>query len=96
MVWVGNFKGMFGERDRRGVSKVPPGWVMGTLDMLGSNFSWKLILMGICLMDGVAGWRRLVVDKSFGTQYSALAEVFVNLESGGACCFRLMRMRDLG
>jgi hypothetical protein len=30
-------------------------WVMGTLGMLGSNFSWKLILMGICLIDGVAG-----------------------------------------
>jgi hypothetical protein len=47
---------------------------MGTLDMLGSNFSWKLILMGICLMDGVAGWRRLVVDKSSGTLYWALAD----------------------
>jgi hypothetical protein len=45
---------------------------------------------------GLLGWRRLVVDKSSGTEYSALAEVFVNLESGGACCFRLMRMRDLG
>jgi hypothetical protein len=45
---------------------------------------------------GLLGWRRLVVDKSSGTEYSALAEVFVNLESGGAFCFRLMRMRDLG
>jgi hypothetical protein len=38
-----------------GVPKVPLAGGMGTLDMLGSNFSWKLILMGICLIDGVAG-----------------------------------------
>ena len=38
-----------------GVSKVPVAWVMGTLDMLGSNFSHFLILMGICLIDGVTG-----------------------------------------
>jgi hypothetical protein len=29
--------------------------VMGTLDMLGSKNSHFLILMGICLVDGVAG-----------------------------------------
>ena len=46
-VWGGEIGG--------GVSKVPPGWVMGTLDMLGSNFSHFLILMGICLIDGVTG-----------------------------------------
>jgi hypothetical protein len=40
---------------------------MGTLDMLGSNFSHFLILMGICLVDGVAGWRRLFGDKLSGT-----------------------------
>ncbi len=53
--WVGNFMGIFEVRVGGGVSKVPPGWVMGTLDMLGSNFSHFLILMGICLIDGVAG-----------------------------------------
>ncbi|MCX6341550.1 MAG: hypothetical protein NTU72_04125 [Fimbriimonadales bacterium] len=57
-----------------GVPIMPLAGGMGTLDMLGSNFSWKLILMGICLMDGVAGWRRLVVDKSSGTLYWALAD----------------------
>jgi hypothetical protein len=67
--WIGweILWGCLRERHRRGVSKVPPGWVMGTLDMLGSKNSHFLILMGICLVDGVAGWRRLVVDKSFGT-----------------------------
>ena len=53
--WVGNFMGMFVERDRRGVSKVPPGWVMGTLDMLGSKNSHFLIFMGICVVDEIGG-----------------------------------------
>ncbi len=34
---------------------MPPGWVMGTLDMLSSNFSHFLILMGICVVDEIAG-----------------------------------------
>jgi len=38
-----------------GVPIMPLAGGMGTLDMLGSNFSHFLILMGICLMDGVAG-----------------------------------------
>jgi hypothetical protein len=57
-----------------GVPIMPLAGGMGTLDMLGSNFSHFLILMGICLMDGVAGWRRLVVEKSSGTLYWALAD----------------------
>ena len=80
----------------RGVSKVPPGRVMGTLDMLGSNFSHFLNLMGICLVDGVAGWRRLVGVNFLGTFYLALPEIVVNLEYGWACCLRVMRMRDCG
>ena len=38
-----------------GVPIMPLAGGMGTLDMLGSNFSWKLILMGICLIDRDAG-----------------------------------------
>ena len=38
-----------------GVPIMPLAGGMGTLDMLGSNFSWELILMGIWLIDRVAG-----------------------------------------